>query len=390
MISTSAKLASFWSYRRSLQRCSRSAITKGGATRHRPDAYGRTEESPPIGREARAATLYSVGSARDPDHEAADALRRRSSETANPFSVRHVGHALTRAPPPRIDIACQQTLRSSLDCRPEHDAVRHKAGGSQAPKSDQQFSGKRDDHCRLTGALGAGGPFYVPSGKGAIALEEEKSPRELDQAAPHSAVTRFGEPFFPALRAALVGCAGEPSIARHGSPISEASKQDLPDQHVRGLDPDADNAGQQSHHCVCRFVWRSSDTLQPCLLDRLDLLSNDIEPRHVAADLAQCVGWKHDLFRCLQALKPCRRVAQIRLEVADAKPGQGRLHSVDNAGPLVNQARALPTRSFGIFLIDGRHGDHAAVAAFSAKPAEKHAHEHRRIEPIGLRAPMLT
>src|SRR6266705_1015575 len=133
--------------------------------------------------------------ARDPDHEAADALRRRSPETANPFSVRHVGHALTRAPPPRIDMACQQTLRSSLDCRPEHDAVRHKAGGSQAPKSDQQFSGKRDDHRRLAGALGAGGPFYVPSGEGAIALEEEKSPRELDKAAPHSAVTRFGEPF---------------------------------------------------------------------------------------------------------------------------------------------------------------------------------------------------
>src|SRR5713101_4961271 len=96
MISTSAKLASFWSYRRSLQRCSRSAITKGGATRHRPDAYGRTEESPPIGREARAATLYSVGSARDPDHEAADALRRRSSETTGPFSVRHEGHASVR------------------------------------------------------------------------------------------------------------------------------------------------------------------------------------------------------------------------------------------------------------------------------------------------------
>src|SRR6266478_4052542 len=81
---------------------------------------------------------------------------------------------------------------------------------------------------------------------------------------------------------------------------------------------------------------------------------------------------------------------QLRLEAADAKPGQGRLHAVDNAGPFADQARALPTGSFGIFLIDGRHGDHAAVAAFSAKPADKHAHEHRRIEPVGLRAPMLT
>src|SRR5882724_9312360 len=93
--------------------------------REDPDRSRRTEGSPPIGREARAATLYSVGSARDPDHEAADALRRRSSETTDPFSVRHAGHALTRAPPPRIDIACQPTLKPSLDCRPERDAVRH-------------------------------------------------------------------------------------------------------------------------------------------------------------------------------------------------------------------------------------------------------------------------
>jgi hypothetical protein len=47
----------------------------------------------------------------DPDHEAADALRQQSSETADPFSVRHEGHALTRVPPPRIDIAYQQTLK---------------------------------------------------------------------------------------------------------------------------------------------------------------------------------------------------------------------------------------------------------------------------------------
>jgi len=39
MISTSANRASFWSYRRSLQRRSRSAIAKHRATRRRPDAY---------------------------------------------------------------------------------------------------------------------------------------------------------------------------------------------------------------------------------------------------------------------------------------------------------------------------------------------------------------
>jgi hypothetical protein len=227
----------------------------------------------------------------DPDHEAADALRQRSSETADPFSVRHEGHALTRAPPPRIDIPVSKPSSPSLDRRPEHDTVRHKAGGRQAPKSNQQFAGQRDDHRRLARAFDTGGPCDVPSGEGTISLEDEKPPRELDQTAPHSAVARFGEPLFPAPGTALVGCAGEPGIAGHGSSISEASEQNFPDKHVRALDPDANNAGEQSHHGMCWFVWRSSDALEPSLLDRLDLLSYDHEARHVAADLGPCVGW---------------------------------------------------------------------------------------------------
>lgn len=42
------------------------------------------------------AILYSVGSVSDPDHEAADALRRQSSGAAGPFSRRREGHAITR------------------------------------------------------------------------------------------------------------------------------------------------------------------------------------------------------------------------------------------------------------------------------------------------------
>ena len=91
------------------------------------------------GAKRRAATLYSVGPSAGPDHEAADALRQRSSETADPFSVRHADHALTRAPPPRIGIGTVPRIASrcrsssgyetdrGLSCRLEHDTLGHTA-----------------------------------------------------------------------------------------------------------------------------------------------------------------------------------------------------------------------------------------------------------------------
>jgi hypothetical protein len=87
----------------------------------------------------------------------------------------------------------------SLDRRPEHDTVRHEAGGRHAPKSNQQFAGQRDDHRRLARTFDTRGPCDVPSSEWTIPLEDEKPPRELDQTAPHSA-TRAGSD-----RAAL-GC----------------------------------------------------------------------------------------------------------------------------------------------------------------------------------------
>ena len=83
-------------------------------------------------------------------------------------------------------------------------------------------------------------------------------------------------------------------------------------------------------------------------------------------------------------------MAQLWLETTDAEPSQSSLHAVDEAGLLTNKALALPTRSLRIFLVEVRNCDHAAVAAFSAKPANKHAHEHGGIETVCLGSPMLT
>jgi hypothetical protein len=83
-------------------------------------------------------------------------------------------------------------------------------------------------------------------------------------------------------------------------------------------------------------------------------------------------------------------MAQLWLETTDAEPSQSSLHAVDDAGLLANKALALPPWSLRIFLVKIRNCDRAAVAAFSAKPADKHAQEHGGIETVCLGSPMLT
>src|SRR4030081_864124 len=59
------------------------------------------------------------------------------------------------------------------------------------------------------GALGAGSK---PLRQGAVLLEHEKSPRQLDHAASNPSVAGTGQPFLPAFSAALVGRAREAGI----------------------------------------------------------------------------------------------------------------------------------------------------------------------------------
>ena len=57
-----------------------------------------------------------------------------------------------------------------------------------------------------------------------------------------------------------------------------------------------------------------------------------------------------------------RRVAQGRLEAADAGAGQAGLDPVHDAGSLAHQALTLAVRTPGVLLLEGRHRRHAAVA----------------------------
>lgn len=62
-----------------------------------------------------------------------------------------------------------------------------------------------------------------------------------------------------------------------------------------------------------------------------------------------------------------RRSSGLNLRMP--KRAKSSLHPIDDAGALPHQALALPAGSLGIFFLHCRYGDHAAMAAFSAKPS---------------------
>ena len=104
------------------------------------------------------------------------------------------------------------------------------------------FRASATNHCRPAGAVGPGGAPHVPLRQGAVLLEDKKPPSErreqavhpavgryftpppfelVDETAPHASITGFGEPFFPTLGTALIGCTRQPCVARDGSSVPQ-------------------------------------------------------------------------------------------------------------------------------------------------------------------------
>ena len=83
------------------------------------------------------------------------------------------------------------------------------------------------------------------------------------------------------------------------------------------------------------------------------------------------------------------RLTQLDLEIANTEPNQRRLHSVHDTGLLLDERLTFPMRTPGIFLHKGRDCHHTAVLWLAAQPAENGAHQQRRVETVGLRAPLL-
>src|SRR5712672_562727 len=153
---------------------------------------------------------------------------------------------------------------------------------------------------------------------------------------------RSGEPLFPPLRAALVRRACQAGVARHRFVVTHWPREHLIDQHISRFNADADDPSQVPYHGVWLGLGLLLQSFLTNPLDLLDLADDDAQARHIALQLGRDIRRQHRALRRVQCCKTLRRLAQGWFEVANAQPGEGPLHSVDDARAFPNQAFALP------------------------------------------------
>src|ERR1700724_1606153 len=83
------------------------------------------------------------------------------------------------------------------------------------------------------------------------------------------------------------------------------------------------------------------------------------------------------------------RPAQGWFEGANAQPGEGSLHAVDDARALCDQALALAIGPLGILFGNRRNAHYAAMAPFPTQPPQEPPLEQLGVQPIGLCPSML-
>src|SRR5450631_4265613 len=225
----------------------------------------------------------------------ASAAKLRSGGPILPLGMTAMGQLGT--PPPRTIIGDPSSVPTGPKrsgafsvllslCRTQNDALWNHTLPHEPPESDKKLARQGHDHgfARASGVLG---PGSKPLRQGAVFLEHEKSPGQLDHASAHPSVAGSGQPFLPTFFSALVGRASEPGITRDGPSVAQVSRQRLLHQHVRGLDADPDHACQQAHHGVWSVTGRSLQTLQTHLLNLPDLFTGQTTALHVAPQLSQ-------------------------------------------------------------------------------------------------------
>src|SRR6202030_3070834 len=120
------------------------------------------------------------------------------------------------------------------------------------------------------------------------------------------------------------------------------------------------------------------------LLDLPDLADDKAQPRHIALQLGQDIWRQRRALWGVHRCETLRRLAQGGFEIAHAEPGQGGLHSVDDAGAFPDQALALPIRPLGVLFGNRRDARHAAMTPFPAQPPQEPALQQLGVEPVGL------
>ena len=121
-------------------------------------------------------------------------------------------------------------------------------------------------------------------------------------------------------------------------------------QHVRRIDADAHDAGEETNHCMRFFLRGLLQPLRTHFLNLLDLAHDKAQSRHLSTKFEKRVWRERNPLRRLQRLETFRRFAQRRLEVANTEAYQTALHPVHNARALTDEPLALTARALGILL----------------------------------------
>src|SRR3954467_7754716 len=162
------------------------------------------------------------------------------------------------------------------------------------------------------------------------------------------------------------------------------------DQHVRCLQADAQDAGEQANHDMRLFFRSLLQALRTGLLNLFDLVHDEPQAGHVATKFEQRVGRERHPLGRTKHCETVRRLAQRGLEGPNPEADQTALHPIDQARALTDEPLALTARALGILLRQRRNGRHVAVIGLAAQPAEEDPFEQSRIEAICFRPAMLA
>src|SRR6202140_4554546 len=198
------------------------------------------------------------------------------------------------------------------------------------------------------------------------------------------ALPALASPCFPPLRAALVRRARQAGVARHRFAVAHWPRKHLIDQHISRFDADADDPSQVPYH----GVWLGLGLLLQSFLTSpryiLYLADHQGPARPLSLPLARDIWRQRRALRRVQCCKTLRRLAQGWFEVANAQPGEGPLHSVDDARAFPDQALALPIGPLGVLFGNCRDARHGAVAPFPTQPSQEPPLQQLGVEPVGF------
>src|SRR5207247_1923528 len=190
---------------------------------------------------------------------------------------------------------------------------------------------------------------------------------QLNHAGPDPGIAGAGQPFLAPLLAAFVRGAGQPGVTRHRPAVAQRAREHLDGQHVGGRRAEPVDLAERTDLTP---VGRGS--LLPLLLaGRLDLLQlrpDQGQPRQLAAQLGPRQRRQCRTFAGAQLVQPNRGAGQFDIDVADAEPGQARLHAVDDAAGLARQALPLAVEAARVRLGQAGARRAAAILPLPAPP----------------------